>query len=143
MKMLNQQLWGFTFPTTADSSVSHFHPFCVAGATAETHDPRGGDNLVFFERSLLLRNFNSVSLAEDGTYSLTLSDCYGFISTSAYALAGERPLVAVPNRDRDRPDKGNRHGGDREPMEMVRLLFLSLPASIEFDVDIRKVGLKV
>lgn len=111
---------------------------CDPGETAETHDPGGGDNLVFVERSLLLRSYNSVSFAEDGTYAVRLSDCHGFIPTSAYSLGGERPSVPVP--DGDRPDQ---QGADRGPMEKVRLLFLSIPASIEFNVDGTKVGVQV
>lgn len=128
----------FPHPTTAAQK-----PFTLervlrgAGATAETHNPGGGNNLVFLEPSLLLRSYNSVSLAEDGTYSLTISDCHGFIPTSAsaYSLAGERPLVPVPNGD-----QLGKPSGDTGPVEKARLLFLSLPSSIEFDVDGRKVG---
>lgn len=78
------------------------------------------DNVVFLDPSLLLRRYNSVSLTGDGMYRLTLSDCYGFVTVPPVmsAIGAEYP-----------------NGDDQYGVQTARLVFLSLPVSLDFEIN--------
>lgn len=78
------------------------------------------DDVVFLNPSLLLRRYNSVSLAGDGKYRLTLSDCHGFVAAPPMATSGFG----------GEPPKGD----EEHVVETARFLFLSLPISLEFEI---------
>lgn len=82
------------------------------------------DNVVFLDPSLHLRRYNSVSLAEDGVYRLTLSDCHGLVTVPPVA-------PAAIGSGGEHPDAGSEKYG----VETARLLFLSLPPSLDFEIN--------
>ncbi|CAM9316202.1 unnamed protein product [Ectocarpus fasciculatus] len=98
---------------------------------AASDQGEGGD-LVFLERELLLRSYNSVSLSDDGTFSLTLSDCHGFMPISTSSPARQISSASRPSHSHDEGAAG-RH--ESPTAEIVRLLFLPLPLSVEFEVN--------
>lgn len=86
-------------------------------------DGGSDDNVVFLDPSLHLRRYNSVSLAEDGVYRITLSDCHGFVVAPPVASAAVGSGAKHPN------------GGGERGVETARLLFFSLPPYLDFEVD--------
>ncbi|CAM9474242.1 unnamed protein product [Ectocarpus sp. 8 AP-2014] len=103
----------------------------ISSSEATTDQGEGGD-LLFVERELLVRSYNSVSLSDDGTYSLTLSDCYGFMPITTSSPARGVSSTSWRSRNHDGGDAGRR---ERQTAEIVRLLFLPLPSSMEFEVN--------
>lgn len=94
-----------------------------------------------------LRSYNSVSLAKDGIYSITLSDCHGTISSSLTRTASVLPSNSEnpghrPQRDW-RPNVEESGGGssggkdvrDGPALATGRILFAPLPVSIDFRVE--------
>ncbi|CAM9482581.1 unnamed protein product [Pylaiella littoralis] len=151
-------------------------PFCQVAIQAVPASPDGYDTftsgtaanaagnngrnkkLVYLERSLPLRSYNSISLSEDGTYSVTLSDCHGIVPSASPSLAGTtQPLLSSSiNGDRRLPEGARRQnveenggrscGSDDDDIingptvEAVRVLFVPLPLSIEFRVETGQVA---
>ncbi|CAN0182858.1 unnamed protein product [Ectocarpus sp. 6 AP-2014] len=103
----------------------------ISSSEATTDQGEGGD-LLFIERELLVRSYNSVSLSDDGTYSLTLSDCYGFRPVTTSSPARRVSSASWRSRNHDGGDAGGR---ERQTAEIGRLLFLPLPSSMEFEVN--------
>ncbi|CAM9243312.1 unnamed protein product, partial [Ectocarpus sp. 12 AP-2014] len=103
----------------------------ISNSEATTDQGEGGD-LLHVERELLLRSYNSVSLSDDGVYSLTLSDCHGFmpIATSFPGRRASSPSCRPRNHD---GGAAGRH--EWQTAEIARLLFLPLPSSIDFEVN--------
>ncbi|CAN0017071.1 unnamed protein product, partial [Ectocarpus sp. 12 AP-2014] len=103
----------------------------ISSSEATTDRGEGGD-LLFVERELLLRSYNSVSLSDDGAYSLTLSDCHGFMptATSSPDRRASSPSWRLRNHD---GGAAGRH--EWQTAEIARLLFLPLPSSIDFEVN--------
>ncbi|CAM9385108.1 unnamed protein product [Ectocarpus sp. 8 AP-2014] len=103
----------------------------ISSSEATTEQGEGGE-LLFVERKLLVRSYNSVSLSDDGTYSLTLSDCYGFMPITTSSPA--RRVSSASWRSRNH-DGGNVGRCERQTAEIFRLLFLPLPPSMVFEVN--------
>lgn len=108
--------------------------------------------LVFLELAMPLRSYNSVSLAKDGMYSITLSDCYGIIplstsssltgTASTHVLPSSANWGHRPERERRQSVEENGGGGggrkyDRHDPALAtgRILFAPLPVKIDFRVD--------
>lgn len=120
-------------------------PYCVPRSTptssralagcrrAEaTSDQGEAGDLVFVEHEVLLRSYNSVSLSDDGAYSLTLSDCHGFMPIATSSPARRVSSTSGHSRSQNEGAAG-RH--EWQMAESVRLLFLPLPLSMEFEVN--------
>lgn len=71
-----------------------------------------------FSEVILVRGYNSLSLAEDGQYVLELTDCYGHLP--GHAMGAATTEVAASDSD----NRG----------EETRLSFLPLPRSLKFDI---------
>ncbi|CAB1101851.1 unnamed protein product [Ectocarpus sp. CCAP 1310/34] len=106
----------------------------ISSSEATTGHGEGGD-LLFVQPGLLLRSYNSVSLSDDGAYSLTLSDCHGFIPIAT--SSPDRPASSPPWRSRNH-DGGAAGRPEWQMAEIGRLLFLPLPSSIDFEVNRRQ-----
>ncbi|CAM9369872.1 unnamed protein product, partial [Scytosiphon promiscuus] len=113
-------------------------------------DGKVENTLVMLKQSVLLRSYNSVYLPEDRNYVLTLSDCYGFVSTvwSPFSIRTPMSKSVSPFGDDDgQPERGAwkqawRHGGG-DSTEAIRLPFLSFPLSVEFGPETSEVGVKL
>ncbi|CAM9281792.1 unnamed protein product [Ectocarpus sp. 4 AP-2014] len=103
----------------------------ISSSEATTNQGEGRD-LLFVERELLVRSYNSVSLSDDGTYSLTLSDCYGLMPITTSSPARRVSSASWRSRNHDGGDAGRR---EWQTAKIVRLLFLPLPSSMEFEMN--------
>lgn len=101
-----------TLPSVMDKNTA-------ADANGDEGDAEGVrvDGLIFVEPSLLMRSYNSISLSNDGRYRLTLSECHGYMPSTATG----------------RLDDGHFQG--QTYAEASHLLFLPIPQFIVFDVD--------
>ncbi|CAM9167244.1 unnamed protein product [Ectocarpus sp. 13 AM-2016] len=103
----------------------------ISSSDATTDGGEGGD-LLYVQRELLLRSYNSVSLSGDGAYSLTLSDCHGFMPIATSSPDRRASSPSWRSRNHDGGADGRR---EWQTAEIARLLFLPLPSSIDFEVN--------